>query len=49
MAQVPTIKLNDDNEIPQIGLGTWLVEDETDFDRAFDAAIKDGYRHFDSA
>jgi len=49
MTKVPTIKLNDDREIPQIGLGLWLVENKADFDRAFDAAAKVGYRHFDSA
>jgi diketogulonate reductase-like aldo/keto reductase len=46
---VPDIKLNDGNVIPQIGLGLWQVKDQAEFDRAFDAAIEIGYRHFDSA
>jgi len=49
MTKVPTIKLNDDREIPQIGLGLWMVKDKAEFDRAFDAAVETGYRHFDSA
>ncbi len=46
---VPKIKLNDGNTIPQIGLGLWKVTDKGDFDRAFDVAVKAGYRHFDTA
>jgi diketogulonate reductase-like aldo/keto reductase len=46
---VPNIKLNDGKMIPQIGLGLWQVKDQAEFDRAFDEAIKVGYRHFDSA
>jgi methylglyoxal/glyoxal reductase len=36
-------------DIPQIGLGLWKVTDEKEFTGAFDAAVKAGYRHFDSA
>lgn len=46
---VPKIKLNDGNFIPQIGLGTWQSKDAAQFQTAFDAAIKTGYRHFDTA
>lgn len=45
----PTIKLNDGNRIPQIGLGLWQNKDKSEFDAAFTAAIKAGYTHFDSA
>ncbi len=44
----PKITLSDGNEIPQVGLGLWQVKDEAEFNRAFDAALKAGYRHFDS-
>lgn len=46
---VPTIKLPNDQAIPQIGLGLWKVKDESQFNTGFQAAIKAGYRHFDTA
>src|SRR5438105_815400 len=46
---VPDIKLNDGNTIPQVGLGVWQVRDQDEFNTAFDAAIKAGYRHIDTA
>jgi diketogulonate reductase-like aldo/keto reductase len=46
---IPDIKLNDGHKIPQIGLGLWQVKSDQEFNTAFDAAIKVGYRHFDSA
>lgn len=46
---VPSIKLPDGRHIPQIGLGLWKVKDADEFKTAFEAAIKTGYRHFDSA
>jgi diketogulonate reductase-like aldo/keto reductase len=49
MTAIPNVKLNDGHQIPQIGLGLWLVKDKSEFDRAFDVAIETGYRHFDSA
>ncbi len=49
MIQVPNIKLSDGKEVPQVGLGLWKVKDQADFDTSFDAAVADGYRHFDSA
>lgn len=45
---VPGIKLNSGQEIPQIGLGMWQVAGD-DFSLAFNAALKEGYRHFDTA
>jgi diketogulonate reductase-like aldo/keto reductase len=47
--KVPTVKLNDGNVIPQIGLGLWQVKDTEQFAIGFKAAAKAGYRHFDSA
>ncbi|HZL07999.1 MAG TPA: aldo/keto reductase [Candidatus Dormibacteraeota bacterium] len=47
--KIPDIKLNDKNSIPQIGLGLWQVKDAEQFAAGFQAAIKAGYRHFDSA
>jgi diketogulonate reductase-like aldo/keto reductase len=46
---IPNIRLADKNRIPQIGLGLWQVKDQAQFDDAFTAALKAGYRHFDSA
>lgn len=45
----PSLKLQGGHEIPQVGLGLWQVREPADFETAFDAAIKAGYRHFDSA
>ena len=46
---LPSIKLSDGHEIPQVGLGLWQVKDAAAFNAAFKAAIDAGYRHFDSA
>ncbi|HVA11390.1 MAG TPA: aldo/keto reductase [Candidatus Dormibacteraeota bacterium] len=46
---IPDIILADQHKIPQIGLGLWQVKDQNEFDQAFTAAIKAGYRHFDCA
>jgi diketogulonate reductase-like aldo/keto reductase len=45
----PSIKLANNLEIPQVGLGLWKVKDDSDFRNAFRAAINVGYRHFDTA
>ena len=47
--EVPSLKLSDDKEIPQIALGLWKNKDPEEFAAVFKAAIKAGYRHFDSA
>lgn len=47
--KIPDMTLVDKHKIPQIGLGTWKSKDEAEFHAAFKTAIKDGYRHFDSA
>jgi diketogulonate reductase-like aldo/keto reductase len=47
--KVPNLKLADGREIPQVALGLWKNKDPDEFAVVFDAAIKAGYRHFDSA
>lgn len=44
----PTILLNDGNSIPQIGLGTWPLDDQA-VAPVIVAAIEAGYRHIDTA
>ena len=48
MTLAPLIKLNDGYSIPQVGLGTWPLDD----DQAATAvvqALEAGYRHIDTA
>lgn len=45
----PTVKLNTGREIPQVGLGLWLNKDEQQCKESVAAALKVGYRHFDTA
>lgn len=45
---IPEVQLRDGHAIPQIGLGLWKVSQE-EFNTSFDAAIANGYRHFDTA
>jgi len=48
MPQVPTIKLNDDRAIPQLGFGVFQISpDETA--EAVQQALEIGYRHIDTA
>src|SRR3954464_8081656 len=48
MPQVPTIKLNDGREIPQLGFGVFQISpDETA--EAVQQALEIGYRHIDTA
>jgi diketogulonate reductase-like aldo/keto reductase len=49
MPMVPKIKLADNNQMPQVGLGLWQSTDEDAFINAFNVAIEAGYRHFDTA
>ena len=48
METAPLIPLNDGNVIPQIGLGTWPLNDE-EAARAVIHALEIGYRHIDTA
>lgn len=45
----PEVKLANGVKIPQVGLGLWQVKDEALFRASFDAAVANGYTHFDSA
>jgi len=47
--KIPSVKLPGSNSIPQIGLGLWQVKDQSEFKTSFEAGLKYGYRHFDSA
>jgi diketogulonate reductase-like aldo/keto reductase len=46
---VPKIRLNDSVSIPRVGLGTWQIKDEATCIETVEIALKDGYRHFDTA
>lgn len=46
---VPSVKLSNGQQIPQIGLGLWKIKEPDEFESAFSAALAAGYRHFDSA
>lgn len=48
MALAPTVRLNDGNAIPQIGLGTWPLDD-AEVATAVVSAVELGYRHVDTA
>jgi 2,5-diketo-D-gluconate reductase A len=48
MPQVPTIKLNDGNEIPQLGFGVFQI-DPGETAEAVKTALEIGYRHIDTA
>lgn len=42
-------KLNDGNEIPALGLGTYKITDREDMARTIEAAFKNGYEYIDTA
>jgi 2,5-diketo-D-gluconate reductase A len=48
MTRAPLIKLNDGSLIPQVGLGTWPLDDEQAA-TAVVQALEAGYRHIDTA
>lgn len=43
------LKLNNGQTIPQLGLGVFKVQDADDLKRSVADALKEGYRHFDTA
>ena len=45
---VPSVRLNDGHAIPQIGLGTWPLND-AEVAPVIVTAIENGYRHIDTA
>ncbi|MDJ0458528.1 aldo/keto reductase [Arthrobacter sp. NQ7] len=48
MTRAPLLELNDGNRIPQLGLGTWPLDDEQ-VATAVVQAVEAGYRHIDTA
>ncbi|WIJ26321.1 aldo/keto reductase [Devosia sp. RR2S18] len=48
MAQVPTVALNDERNIPQLGFGVWQVGND-EVVRAVQVALETGYRSIDTA
>ena len=48
MTDVPTVPFHDGQQIPQLGLGVWQVEDDVAAD-VVEQAIRAGYRHIDTA
>ena len=48
MTDIPAIRLNDDRQIPQVGVGVFLVDPETTKQNVA-AALRLGYRHIDTA
>ena len=48
MTQVPDIKLNDGNTIPQLGFGVFQI-DPAETASAVEQALSVGYRHIDTA
>lgn len=46
---VPTFKLNDGNEIPQLGFGVFQIPDHDEAVKAVESAIANGYRLIDTA
>jgi diketogulonate reductase-like aldo/keto reductase len=42
-------KLNDGKFMPFVGLGTYALFNQNEIDTAVDAALKEGYRLFDTA
>lgn len=49
MTNIPTIKLNDGNEIPAMGFGTFQIPNDGSTYQAVKEALSVGYRHFDTA
>jgi 2,5-diketo-D-gluconate reductase A len=48
VTQIPTVRLNDGHEIPQLGYGVFQVPPE-DAERVTTLALEAGYRHIDTA
>lgn len=46
---IKKIKLNDGNEIPELGYGVYLINDRKECTELVLKAIKEGYRHIDTA
>lgn len=46
---IPQITLNNNVQIPQLGMGVFKMKDHDQFIQAFQWALEIGYRHFDTA
>lgn len=49
MTDIPKIKLNDGNEIPQLGFGVFQIPNHDDAVKAVKSEIRNGYRLIDTA
>lgn len=49
MTEIPKIKLNDGNEIPQLGFGVFQISNHDDAVKVVESAISNGYRLIDTA
>ena len=47
--EIPTVRLNNGVEIPQVGLGVWQAKEGAEVERAVRAALEHGYRLIDTA
>ncbi|MBI2589244.1 aldo/keto reductase [Candidatus Saccharibacteria bacterium] len=46
---IPNLKMNNEQKIPQVGLGLWMNKDGEACRQSVKFALEAGYRHFDSA
>ena len=49
MTKIPTIKLNDGNEMPQLGFGVFQIPDHDEAVKTVEMALANGYRLIDTA
>jgi diketogulonate reductase-like aldo/keto reductase len=49
MKEVPTVKLNTGDNMPEIGFGTWKISNQNDAKNSVKTAIEVGYRLIDTA
>lgn len=49
MTKIPTIKLNDGNEMPQLGFGVFQIPDRDEAVKTVEMALANGYRLIDTA
>lgn len=47
--KISNVVLSNGVQVPQVGLGVFLITDEADLDKTVMTAIDNGYRHFDTA
>ena len=48
-SQTPLIVLNDENKIPQLGFGVYMIPTDEETEKCVTIALKNGYRHIDTA